>query len=1083
MFRRRLALSVCLLSGFASTTIPAAPADDESVVATFAEPSVSPDHSEIAFLSGGDVWSAPSTGGTARLLADVGGAAERPLFSPEGNELAFVSTRPGSIGIDTIGLSDGRLRRITYDDVAPDLDGWSRNGKYLYFSTTAKTISATPVIRRVPATGGTPMDVRAEAYVYQMDAAPSPDGSETAYVRNGFEQWWRRGHSHIDEGSITIVRPAAASAAPSFETVTDGTSKDRWPMWSPDGSVLYFVSDRSGTDQLWERRDGKLRALTQLPPGRVLWPTISRDGALIAFERDMAIWTYDTATGATHELSIEPRGLPVTLPVSRENVASFGAFDLSPDGKKLAFIARGRVFAADAQEGGDGQDVPLRDPVAADEPVWAHDSRHAAFVVDNGDTQAIVSYAFPDGPAHTVTPPGHHDDYPHWSPDGTKLEFVRDGTEIHVISASGQNDRVLARGIFDRRPFGDEDDIEFSPDGKWLAYVDNPPGGFSNVYVVPAEGGVSHAITGLPNTNTGPIAWAPDGKRLYAVTSQRTEAGQVAQIDLVPQSPRFQEDTFRNLFQEEPVKPNRAPVAPSPQPSPQETASASPSAEPTGDVRIEFKNIEQRVVLVPTGLDVARLEVTPDSKTLVLVANAAGEQNLYSFSVDETSNDPKVAMQLTNTPTGKARTRIAPDGTSVVYLDGGRLWRVGLDGKGGARPIPLTAAVDVDFERDKRVVFAQAWSTLDRWYADPHFNGIDWPLERRIYEPHALAARTRKEFSRIVNLMIGELDSSHSGFGEPAPPGSPRLTIGALGVDYDPQVYEREGKLRFARLVPYGPLALSERVSTGDELLAVNGVDVDRATDVNALLANTIGKRTILRIAPGGNASAARDVAVLPVDDEDEWDLRYRAWVAGRRAYVDRVSGGKLGYVHLVDMSEEALEKFYLDLDVANREKLGVVIDIRNNEGGFVDPYALDVLSRREFLHFRSRFGYDAPERTSLGQRALDRPTVLVVNEHTLSDGENFTEGYRRLHLGQTVGVPTAGWIIFTSGATLADGSRLRVPFTSVFADDGTNMERHPRRVDVTVDDTPESSLRGDDPQLDAAVRVLLKSTAGHPSS
>jgi C-terminal processing protease CtpA/Prc len=417
---------------------------------------------------------------------------------------------------------------------------------------------------------------------------------------------------------------------------------------------------------------------------------------------------------------------------------------------------------------------------------------------------------------------------------------------------------------------------------------------------------------------------------------------------------------------------------------------------------------------------------------------------------------------------------VAPDGKSAVFLDGGRFARVGLDGKEGARPISVSAELDTDFERDKRIVFAQTWSTLDRWYADPHFNGVDWEAQRKIYEPHALAAHTREEFAAIMNLMIGELNSSHSGFRAAPTPGAAPVPIGNLGVDFDSAAYDRDGTLRIAAIVPRGPIALAGRIKVGDTILAVNGVPVDRNVDVASLLASTAGKRTELKVAPGGDVGAARAIAVLPVDAGDETSLRYHAWVEGRRAYVDRISGGKIGYVHLIDMEPDALQQFYTDLDVQNREKRGVVIDIRNNEGGFVDPYAIDVLARREYLRFRSRFGNDAPARTELGQRVLDRPSVLVINEHTLSDGEDFTEGYRRLHLGKVVGVPTAGWIIFTSGTSLADGSFVRVPYTSVLTEGGVNMEQHPRPVDIMVDNTPAAAERGDDPQLDAAVKSLL---------
>jgi C-terminal processing protease CtpA/Prc len=268
-------------------------------------------------------------------------------------------------------------------------------------------------------------------------------------------------------------------------------------------------------------------------------------------------------------------------------------------------------------------------------------------------------------------------------------------------------------------------------------------------------------------------------------------------------------------------------------------------------------------------------------------------------------------------------------------------------------------------------------------------------------------------------------------------------------------------------------------IAPGDEVLAVDGRPADRTTDVDELLANRIGKRTEVRIAPRGDAAAARTVVVQPVDRATEEQLRYRAWVATRRAYVERISGGRLGYVHVYDMGSDSLAKFYADLDVQNRAKAGVVVDIRNNNGGFVDPYAVDVLTRREYLTFKSRFGYDSPERTSLGERALDRPTVLVVNERSLSDAENFTEAYRQLHAGSVVGVPTAGWIIFTSNVSLADGGLIRLPSTRVIAHDGVDMELHPRPVDVRAENPPGAAERGDDPQLDAAVRELLKRAGG----
>jgi tricorn protease len=1072
-------LVACLAPGLPVRTSAADVTSDAAP--TFAEPSVSPDHAEIAFVSGGDVWSVPSAGGTARLLAATGGAAHRPLYSPDGKRLAFVSTQPGANGIYVLTLDGGTLRRLTHDDQVGDVSAWSADGRFVYFASVARNIAATNDVYRVAADGGTPMRVLHEDYVPETAAAPSPDGTAIAFVRNGYSQWWRRGHSHMDESEIVVARPAARS----FETVVSGAAKNLWPMWSPDGRTLYFVSDRSGSDELWARgADGRVRQLTSLHGGRVLWPSISRDGRLIAFERAMKIWTYDVDGGATRQLAIVPRGLPaVTTQRHVTQTNRFTSLGLSPDGKKIAFVGRGRIFAASATEGGDAQLVTARDDAAYDVPTWAAGSRRIAYVVDRGLEQALATYDFPDGPQRVITPAGHHDDYPHWSPDGKSLAFVRDGRELHVMDAATHADRIVARGILDRRPFGDMGDIAFSPAGDWIAYADQGREGFTNAYVVRATGGTPRAVTFLPNGNGGPLAWAPDGSRLFLVTSQRTEAGTIAQVDLVPRTPRFREDAFRKLFPEEqprPELPTRTipTPAPSSSPKPQGVASPAPSASPAHQTTIDFNNIRERVSFVQTGLDVQRVAVAPDSKKLVLVANAAGEENLYAFPIDETSAEPPVAKQLTSSAGHKADVAITPDGKSAVYLDAGRAFMADLTGK-GAKLLPLAAELDVDFAHDKPIVFAQAWSDLDRWYADPSFHGANWDAVRREYEPYALASRTPQELYRVLSLMIGELNSSHSGVRPPSTPGAPMFVTGRLGVDWDVAEYERSGRLRIAALVPLGPAVVAGRIAPGDDVLAVDGRTVDRTTDVDELLANRIGKRTELRIAPHGDAAAARTVVVLPVDRATEEQLRYRAWVASRRAYVERISGGRLGYVHLYDMGQDALAKFYADLDVQNRAKAGVVVDIRNNNGGFVDPYAVDVLTRREYLTFKSRFGYDPPERTSLGERVLDRPTVLVVNQRSLSDAENFTEAYRQLHAGAVVGEPTAGWIIFTSGASLADGGFVRIPYTRVIAHDGVDMELHPRPVDVRVDDPPGAAERGDDPQLDAAVRELLRRAGG----
>src|SRR6185369_4855131 len=202
-----------------------------------------------------------------------------------------------------------------------------------------------------------------------------------------------------------------------------------------------------------------------------------------------------------------------------------------------------------------------------------------------------------------------------------------------------------------------------------------------------------------------------------------------------------------------------------------------------------------------------------------------------------------------------------------------------------------------------------------------------------------------------------------------------------------------------------------------------------------------INRRVALTMSTSADGASRREVAVRPVSMATEKGLLYRNWVEEQRAYVARVSKGRLGYVHMVDMGEASLAQLYVDLDVENHSREGVVIDVRNNNGGFVNAYALDVFARRPYLTMTPRGLPSTPARTALGQRALEAPTILVTNQHSLSDAEDFTEGYRALKLGKVVGEPTAGWIIYTSGTTLIDGSTLRLPSTRVMTASGEDME------------------------------------------
>jgi C-terminal processing protease CtpA/Prc len=254
-------------------------------------------------------------------------------------------------------------------------------------------------------------------------------------------------------------------------------------------------------------------------------------------------------------------------------------------------------------------------------------------------------------------------------------------------------------------------------------------------------------------------------------------------------------------------------------------------------------------------------------------------------------------------------------------------------------------------------------------------------------------------------------------------------------------------------------------------LAAVDGKPAGARVNLDELLANTIDKRVTLTVATG---DVAREVVIKPVNQATEKNLLYRQWVEANRAYVLKHSGGRLGYVHMIDMGQGSLDQLFIDLDAENHSRDGVIVDIRNNNGGFVNAYALDALTRQPYLRMSLRGLPTAPARVVLGQRALEKQTALVINQHSLSDAEDFTEGYRTLKLGPIVGEPTAGWIIYTWNVRLVDGSTLRLPRMRITAVDGADMERHSRPVDIEATRPIGETLTDKDSQLDAAIRALL---------
>jgi tricorn protease len=1045
------------------------PAIGQSTNVYMTEPSLSPDRKEIAFVSGGDIWTVPSEGGTAQLLVSHPANESKPLFSPDGKKLAFGSNRTGNGDIYILDLASGEVRRLTFDDGNEQLDAWSRDGAWVYFSSSARDIAGMNDIFRVAATGGTPMQISSDRYTSEYNAAPLADGSIVFAARGiGSGQWWRNGRSHIDESELW------QKSGDQYSELTPRNAKQLWPMVTADGSRTFFVSDKSGTQNIWMLpKGGQAKQLTNFNNGRVLFASMSADGREIVFERNFHIWKMTAEGGKAAEVPITLRGAATTPIIDRVNASSqIRELALSPDGKKVAMIARGEVFASSAKDGGDA--VRITNTAAPESYVaWSADSRKLIYSSERGGSMSLYQYDFGTESESPITAGRGNDMSGEYSADGKSIAFVRNSRALMVMDVASKQEREVAKLYVDPPPLFGAEPIKWSPDNKWIAYLTYSPEtrSYTNAWVVPAAGGPARPVSFLANSNSNTLAWSPDGTYILFDTNQRTEDNFIARVDLNLRTPKFREDQFRDLFKQENPR-DRIPPAATPTPSPAPSPMPSPAAKKDDEKKTEivFEDIRKRLSFISTGVNGGAPVISPDGKTLAMLASAEGQFNIYTRNMDELATDT-ASRQLTSTTGFKSQVQFTPDGKEIYYLEGGRINIVSLDRR-EVRPLAVNIEIPVNFAEDKVEVFRQGWRYLRDNFYDEKYHGADWEAVRKTYEPLIASSRTPDEVRRLMNMMVGELNSSHLGVsGGTTPPQA--TTVGKLGVRFDRNEYETNGRLKITEIISLSPAAIVKTINVGDYIVSVDGLSIARGVNLDELLEGKVAKRVVLSVSSSTDGSNKREVIIRPITTGAEKNLLYRQWVDDNRAYVAKISGGRLGYVHLPDMGQGSLNQLYIDLDAENQSKDGVIVDIRNNNGGFINPYVIDILSRRGYMTMKERGLWNVPARSALGQRALEKPTVLVTNQHSLSDAEDMTEGYRTLKLGKVVGEPTAGWIVYTWNAQLYDGTTVRLPRQLILGSDGKNMEMNPRPVDIAVTRPIGESLMGKDSQLDRAAREL----------
>lgn len=1035
-------------------------------------PALSPDGRQIAFSWQGDLWLAGSDGGRAVRLTAHPAYDHAPVWFPDGRRLAFVSDRENSNDVYVLELPSGQPRRVTFhqeDDRAMGVIGED----LVFLSRRHEAWDRQAGVYRIPAAGGTEeMMVR----ILAQEAVPSPDGRYLALVR-GSTPPSRRHYRGAANRDLWLLEIGTGELARLTETDWD----EDGVAWAGNG-VLVFRSDNGGDTRNLFRLDLDTKTLTQVTHHQgkdVRFPTTSRDGSLAAYELWDAIYTVSTdGSGEPRRLVFQVPADVLTPAVERNTFrADADQVAISPDGSQVALVVRGNVYVT-AQRSKElaaiapAPTVRVTEMPAREQDVaWGPDGTTLVYASDR-DGRGELYRARPAGGGpfwsatrfteERLTRHEEDDSRPAFSPDGTRLAFVRGRGTLMVADADGRHERTIYSTWANLN-------FRWSPDSRWLAFSYQDAHGNSEVWIVAADGGEPVNISQHPDLDSDPV-WSSDGRRLYWKTRRQQRSMDIWGVFLSRADHERTPEQWVALLSEEGSRSAR--------PGRQGAAAEKDGADPPPpQVVIDFEGLHERAQAVTTlASEVGDYAVSPDGRTLVFAADPDGQMDLYRVRFD--------GKELTRLTTGGQRPgqlAFSKDGKTVYYRTGrGTVASVGLDGRAGD-PVPFAARHEVAVEALRGQVFDEAWRALDRVFYDPDFHGVDWKLQAERYRPLALQASTRRDYEDVMNLMLGELNASHMGFR--SPPAEERARTGMLGIEI---AVPRDGRgVVVTDVLPDTPAArLDVALRVGDRITAIDGRPLEGNANFFELLADTVDRPIVLEVA---GEDGDREAVVTPTGLWAVRSARYREWVRERRALVEEWSEGRLGYIHIQGMNLPSLEEFQRELFAAADGREGLLIDVRNNGGGWTTDYLLAMLMVQRHAWTVPR-GADPDIRAYPGDRlpmpAWTRPAAVLADQASFSNAEIFSWAFRTLGRGKVIGMPTFGAVISTGGLRLTDGSFVRLPGRGWYvAGSGINMENNGCPPDVLVAQPPEQDLTADaDDQLARAAEVLLAELPADPS-
>lgn len=1083
---------VCLLLAAASGVGLA----EESETRLLRFPAIQGDR--VVFTYAGDLYTVGVGGGVARRLTTGDGFEMFAKFSPDGKFIAFTGQYDGNTEVFVMPSEGGVPRRLTHtptlarDDVSDRMGpnnivlGWVGDEKVLFRSR-----------------GWEWNDFKGQLFLADVNGAPlaqlplprggwasySPDGSQLAYNRvfREFRTWKRYRGGQADDIWIYNFNEKTT------RNITNDPAQDVFPMWR--GDRVYFLSDRDENRRfnlhVHDLTDGSTTRLTEFSEFDIKFPSISSDA--IAFENGGHVYRFDLATHTLSKISIQIREDFASARGGLRDVSGeITSAEIAPDGSRALFGARGDVFTVPAKHG-NTRNLTRSPGVHERNAKWSPDGKWIAYVSDaSGEDEIYIAPQDGQGSPTRLTQGG--DTYKfeiEWSPDSKKILWADKKQRLQYVEVEGHATKLVAQGIWELR------DFSWSPDSAWIAFTMPQPRQFSIIQLYSVETGETIPVTDSWFASNGPV-FTGDGKHLFFV-SNRSFSPSYSGTEWNHAYFDMEKIYFVTLAKEtpSPFKPKSDEVklaSGSKDEKKEEKKDEKKEAAAADDKQENPKEKEAKPVKVKVDREglAGRIGVLPGPASGYGRLASVGDKLFYIRSGFKAGGGKLFVYELgkeKETELGEVRSYdISADGKKMLVAAGSSAYHI----------IDLPSAklnlsdrlslsdlkVDLDRKAEWRQIFQESWRQMRDFVYAPNMHGVDWEAERARYAPLLEHVNHRADLTYVIGEMISELNLGHSYVGGGDYPKAARVKLGLLGAKL-----ERDPGSGYFKIVKIlrgqnwdsslrSPLTdIGVDASEQDFIIAVDGVDVAKVPDLGRLLVNTAGKQVTLKLNKQPKAEGARDVVVVPTDNEQP--LYYLDWVLGNIDKVSKATGGRIGYVHIPNMGVDGLNEF-VKFYYPQLNKEGLIVDVRGNGGGNVSPQIIERLRREPAMITVARnaaINVD-PSGTMLG------PKVMLLDEFSASDGDIVAYRFKRHNLGTVVGKRSWGGVVGIRGTLpLLDGGTLNRPEFSRYDLEGKEwiMEGVGVEPDVMVDNDPAREFEGVDDQLAKALELIQAELAKNP--